>query len=323
MVGVDGGGSGCRAVVVDAEGVERARVEGGPVVADGRPDGPAVAEVRRVVELLLERGGLDAPVAALWAGLAGAGRRGARDPVEEGLRALGLARRVRVGTDVAVAFHDAFGAGPGILLVAGTGSVGRGRGPDGRIARAGGWGPTLGDEGSGYALGLAGLRAVVRALDGRGPATALLKTLVQALDLPRLSEEGVGSGEEDAPGEGLAHRILVWVGRSSRDRVAGLAPRVAEAAGAGDAVATELVDRAVAELVRHATALEARLGPWDDAPGVALAGGLLVPGRALRAPVGRALGDRGLEVLPGSPDAARGAAALARGLAAGAAGPDA
>jgi glucosamine kinase len=303
VIGVDGGGSGCRAVLVDPEGRELARAEGGPAVADGRPDGPAVAAVGRVCRTVLDRAGAASSAAALWAGLAGAGREGARGGVEDGLRALQLARRVRVGTDVDAAFQDVFGQGPGLLLVAGTGSVGRGRGPGGSETRVGGWGPMLGDEGSGYALGLEGLREVVRAADGRGLDTRLTATLLADLGL---SIEG--------PGDEVGHLLVEWIAGASRDEVARLAPRVVETATEGDLVAATLVAGAVDALVRHAAALGDELGPWPDPPRVALAGGLLAPGRPLCAPLTEALAAAGFEIVAGPLDAARGAAELARRL---------
>lgn len=310
VIGVDGGGSGSRAVLVDGEGRELARARGGPAVADARPGGDAVAEVVRICRALLEEVGVGPPVEALWAGLAGAGRAQARGTVEDGLRASGLARRIRVGTDGEAALHDAFGDGPGILLVAGTGSVALGRSRKGRESRAGGWGPVLGDEGSGYRLALAGLRAVVQADDGRGSATRLREALLDELELP------TDLSWEDAP-----HRLVTWMAGVARDRVAALAPVVAEVAREGDAVAAALVRGSVEALVLHVTALERDLGPWADPPMVALAGGLLAPGGPLSEPVARALMSAGFQVLAGSPDGALGAAELARRLPAAETGP--
>ena len=71
----------------------------------------------------------------------------------------------------------------GIIIIAGTGSIVLGRDAVGTEARAGGWGPLLADDGSGYAIGLAGLRAVFRARDGWGPSTALTQALQEALSL--------------------------------------------------------------------------------------------------------------------------------------------
>lgn len=304
VVGVDGGGTGSRAVLVDGRGRERGRVEGGPAVADGDPAGPTVRRISDLCARLLSEAGVQGPLEALWAGLAGAGRHEAGEGVARGLRAAGLAARVGVGTDVQAAFHDAFGDEAGILLIAGTGSVAWGRSRPGREARAGGWGPQLSDDGSGYALGLAGLTAVVRAIDGRGPATSLRAALVEAVGV---SAEGE---EREVP-----HRLVGWLAEADRARVAALAPVVVAQADDGDAVASRLVRSAVEELLCHVTALEQGLGPWADPPRVSLGGGLVAPGRPLSEIVARALHAADFGVLAGSPDAARGAAALAARLA--------
>lgn len=78
---------------------------------------------------------------------------GARGRAELARALRGLARRVSVLTDYEIAHRAAFGAGPGVVLVASTGSAAFARGEGGRRARAGGFGPLLGDEGSGFWLG--------------------------------------------------------------------------------------------------------------------------------------------------------------------------
>mgnify|MGYP001074909115 CR=1 FL=1 len=315
VLGVDGGGTGSRAVLVevpDSDGAgdgglpegmrELARTTGGPAVADGQADGPAVSEVVRVCRMALAEAGVEGPVDALWAGLAGAGRAADSEGVEAGLQEAGLARRVAVGTDVGAAFHASFPVGAGILLVAGTGSVAQARGAQGRTARAGGWGPVVGDEGSGYSMGRSALQAVLQAEDGRGPATRLRGTLLEVL--------GIGA-EAEKPG----HEVVAWLATAERRTVARLAPLVVEVAADGDAVASAVVRGAVFQLVAHITALERALGPWPEPPEVTLAGGLLSPGAPLRGHLEEAL--QGLEVrlVEGSPDAALGAAARAVELA--------
>ena len=84
-----------------------------------------------------------------------------------------LARHVEVTNDAAILLAAGTPDGWGVALVSGTGSIAFGRAPDGRTARGGGWGYLLGDEGSAYALVLAGLQAVARAADGRGEPTCL------------------------------------------------------------------------------------------------------------------------------------------------------
>src|SRR5690606_41790853 len=128
---------------------------------------------------------------AHMAGLAGAGREPSRARAEEALRAMDLADRVRVGTDVEAAFADAFGAAageevaappevggvgrpaggsgaslPGLLLEAGTGSIALGRGPAGTLRRVGGGGPEVADEGGGHWLVRPALRRLAPAAAG-------------------------------------------------------------------------------------------------------------------------------------------------------------
>ena len=202
-----------------------------------------------------------------------------------------LAERVHVGTDVQAAFHDAFGEGPGILLMAGTGSIAWGRAEDGRVARVGGWGWLLGDEGSGYAMGLEAMRRVARSADRRAPATQLTMRLLARL--------GLGSPEE----------LIAWCGTASPGAVAALVPDIHAAAVDGDAVAAELLEQA---LEAHVLTLLGTLGPWRRSPTVALGGGLLATGGPLHDKLIGLLRVHYLPQLERYVDSARGAAAKAR-----------
>src|SRR5262249_22672332 len=134
---------------------------------------------------------LPVPVASACLGLAGAGRPEDRRCVLDWAQRRGLAHRALVTTDAVLLLAAGTPEGCGLAVVAGTGSIAWGRdaaraaarAAAGREARAGGWGPLLGDEGSGYALALAALRAVTLACDGRGPATALTAQLLAAMQL--------------------------------------------------------------------------------------------------------------------------------------------
>lgn len=292
-VGVDAGGSRTRALALDRDGGEAARWSGPPAAVDPRDPGQTV----RALEDLLRRGeaegGIELPVEALCAGVAGAGRAEVRKRLETELAASGLARHVRVLTDGEVALADAHGDGPGLLLVSGTGSVAWGRNGRGEVARAGGWGPLLGDEGSGHALARAALRRTTRAADGRETASELAPRLLDRLCL-------------DAPED-----LVAWVADASRAEVAALAPAVVELADAGVRPAREIVDEAVEELVAAVEAVLGRLGPWDEPPPLALAGGLLDPDGPLRPRVARAAERLDIRVEEGAVDPVRGAARLA------------
>ena len=289
VVGVDGGGSRTRAILLDESGAVLRRLEGeGSAVDPGDPSA-AAARVEGVVRRLAREAGASLPADALVVGLAGAGRAPLQEAVTATLREAGLARRILVETDADIAFRDAFGAGPGILLVAGTGSVAWGRAEDGRRDRVGGWGPLLGDEGSGYTLGVEAMRRVARSVDGRGPDTGLRDTLPRALGLPG------------------AEALVGWVAGASRREVAALVPLVAEAAVVGDEVAETLLREGVEELIHHALVLRDRLGPWTAPPPLALAGGLLDPEGPLRARIEAALDLGSWRIHPPRVDGARGA----------------
>ncbi len=252
--------------------------------------------IRRIVEHatdLATQLAVPLPVDTLCAGLAGVAERGeAKDLVVLRISEAALARRVLVVSDHEVAFDDAFGQGDGILIIAGTGSIAAARSGTGALIRVGGWGQLIGDEGSGYRLGLEGVRAAVRAADGREPRTALTEGVFAPL--------GVES----------ARQAFEWIRGVAKADIAALAPRVIEVAEGGDGVARDIVSRGVEALVGHAEAL-ARNISFKEPPPIALAGGLIEPGGGLRDRLVRALEERGFRVSPEPVIPGRGAIRLA------------
>ena len=138
VAGVDGGGTRTRAVIIDDTGAEIARAEREGAVANAAAPHEAADAVTSAVRAAAVEGGVKLPVRALWAGLAGAGREAARDAVTDALSRVGLAEAIEVGTDVEAAFHDAFGKGTGVMLIAGTGSIAWARDERGVMHRVGG-----------------------------------------------------------------------------------------------------------------------------------------------------------------------------------------
>ena len=275
-----------------ADGEVLAEADGGAAIILPGGAHSAAGAVEALVRELVDQGGADLPVDAVWAGLAGAGREAARAEVVGRLTEAGLAGVVEVGTDVEAAHADAFRGDPGMLLVLGTGSVLYAVDPSGAAVTVGGWGGELGDEASGYRIGLEGLQAVLRGWDGRDPVTPLTDALLTALDL-------------DQPPD-----ILEWSGAAAKADVAAVSPLVLEAAEEGDEVASRIVDRALGQVRDMLEAAKARTHGWDDRPGLALVGGLTRPDR-----LGLAVSDLAREVgyvVVGSPVVPeRGAAALA------------
>jgi N-acetylmuramic acid 6-phosphate etherase len=206
------------------------------------------------------------PVTAAVLALAGSGREENRRAFERWAQRRRLARRFRVVNDALPVLVAGSPDGWGVALIAGTGSLAFGQTRDGRTARAGGWGFRFGDEGSGYAIAVAGLRAAAKSADGRGPPTRLLKRLLDRLALT-------------APAE-----LIPAISQIASDRAAfaALAEVVTKTAGEGDAVAEQIVNEAAGELAAMTAAVVRQLDlPASGFP-IALAGGALLASENLQ-----------------------------------------
>jgi N-acetylmuramic acid 6-phosphate etherase len=285
VLGFDGGGTRTVAMLAarrpDGGWQLLGRGEGGPSNRQAVGTPAALAALDAAANAAFAAAGKPrCAVRAACLGLAGAGRPKDREVVREWAARARLAETVDVIEDAALLLAAGTPDGWGVAVVAGTGSMAFARGPDGRTARAGGWGPLLGDEGSAYVIALAGMRAAARAADGRGPATLLTDRLLAANGLAR-PEELIG---------------VVYRG-GDRAALAGLAPVVLEAAAAGDSVADDIIRAAAEELAAAAAAAARSLGLRSAFP-VALAGGLLVSSAGYRDRFLAALADRGLHADP-------------------------
>lgn len=294
LVGIDGGGTRTTIAIADATGREVHRQTGPAGIVDAQRPAATAEMLAALTRGAAENAGMHGPAAALCAGLAGVGNEEERRVVQEALKASGIAERVEVLSDGETALFGAFGNDPGILVISGTGSVAYGRSESGEVVRCGGWGMVLGDEGAGYAIGKAGLRAALLAADGRGMETVLLPRMLEVLGLPGPAA------------------IPPWTARAPKSEVARLALELFDLAES-DRVAHEIVVEAALDLAVHVTALVRRLAPWSAVPRVALHGG------AARHPVYRSYVVRVLEqdpaeieIIEAAPDAVRAAIEYAR-----------
>lgn len=261
VLGVDGGGSGTRCVVIDASGRALSRGIGGPSNPLTAGFDEAAEAITAAVEAAAEEAGVEAFSAACL-GIAGTDRPSGRDAL------MGILNipsgRVRIVTDAAAALAGATGGGPGVIVISGTGSIALGMNEGGETARAGGWGWRLGDEGSGYYIGSRAIISALRSYDGRGQPTLLSERIAGQLNLGDLS--------------GLIDRV--YVEGMGVGEVAALAPLVGEAASEGDEEAESIMREAGEELGAAAIAVMGRLGLGGEVR-VAYNGGVFKLGGAL------------------------------------------
>jgi glucosamine kinase len=248
FVGVDGGGTGCRARIEDAKGCLLGTGIAGPAALRIGVD-RALAEVEKACRVALEEAGLGSDALSsvhAAVGLAGVGRKGVLEQLV--LRPHPF-RSVVYAHDATIACIGAHGARDGGIVIVGTGSVGFAL-IGGREVRVGGYGFPISDEGSGADLGLHAIRLALRAYDGRAVTTSLTRDVMMRF--------------QNDPFEAVA-----WMDQATATDYATFAPLVMRHADAGDPVARRIVRDAaeqIDELVRSLSE--------SGASRVALLGGL-------------------------------------------------
>jgi len=219
------------------------------------------------------------PAISMCLGVAGAGRDSEQQRIRTWASQRRLAERVQVTHDVSPLLSVPGLDGHGIALVAGTGSLAYGRTPDGRTARSGGFGYLLGDEGSGYQIALEGLRAALKAVDGRGPTTTMTRGFQNRLQVSSTAQ--------------FIHRFYEQA--EDRTWIAGMANVVLAAAQGGDETATEIVEQNVDDLATMVATVGVQLmGAAPKGYPLAIAGGLIVNSTYLRQGVLKRLEEGGL-----------------------------
>jgi glucosamine kinase len=246
FLGFDGGGTKTDCVLSDSEGRVLARAAGGPSNPVRTSYMKAWFSLSEAADTVLSRHKINSgDIRGICAGLGGAGRTGVARRAKTFFERGYPNATVLVTTDLEIALEAAFGAGEGIILLAGTGSAAFGRDASGHTARAGGRGPWFSDEGSAFDIGRRAFQAVTLADEHRGPATALSKRMLawhDAHDWDALLEHIAKSPDAIFPRTFLL---------------------VAKLADAGDAVSRDILSAAAVSLVSLAESVSKSLG-WED-----------------------------------------------------------
>lgn len=267
VIGIDGGGTRCRARLANSHGETLGNGEAGTA----NPNVAGFESAQREILLAIQRAFEDAKiekqfVTAICLGIGGV------DRVEERARLQtwaeqNIAQHVIVVNDGEIVLAAGSPENWGVALIAGTGAIAWGKSRAGKVARAGGWGYLIGDEGSGFDLTRNALRAITQAADGRGKPTRLLDVILKHWHLQSPQE--------------LIPRVY-RSGLKPAD-IAALAPLVVQVAREEDEVAQRLLEQTADALATMIIAVARALDLGADASPLALTGGLLLETELLRA----------------------------------------
>lgn len=244
FLGVDGGQSHTEALIADDSGRILGRGLGGPSNHAEQPGGR-----ERLGNAVTDS--VSGALAAVGGTIAGTrfeaahfGMTGGADFKEEIIAGIISANSLAVGHDAPTALMGATGGDPGIVVIAGTGSVVYGENADGESARAGGLGYLFSDEGSGFWLAAEVIRRAIREQDGAIDPVGAEKMVLDFFEIDAVRDL----------------TTPFYNGLVSRERVASLAKRIAEEAKRGDEFTTALIRKGAGAIVANVTAVAKRLG---------------------------------------------------------------
>ncbi len=260
FIGIDGGGTKTKAVLVD----ENLNIINEGI---GGPSNFLVFDINDVTNSILEllsnltnevNVSLN-DIQSILIGTAGAGRRDDAQRLENSVFKAAKENNLhindfRVESDARIALEGAFAGKPGSILIAGTGSIMFGKDLDGNIHRVGGFGRILGDEGSGFHIGQAGLSAVAKSFDGRNNGTLLTQLIKDKFNI----NDSV--------------QLINEVYKNNFD-IPKVAPLVIEAAEKNDNICKDILNSEIDELLEHISAMKKTIN--EDVLSISLIGGTI------------------------------------------------
>lgn len=257
-VGVDGGQSSTTALIADGNGTVLGTGRGGPCnhVSSSEGRDRFFRAVGACIEQACNAAGLDHATVVFESACLGFS--GGPKDKDQFSRELIRSRRFKITHDAEIALIGATAGEPGIIIIAGTGSMAFGRNADGKTARAGGWGYIFGDEGGGFDLTRRALRAALRFEEGWGPPTSLHRSLLEATGAPDIND--------------LMHQF--YSPKFTRAEIAAMSGMVSQAAANGDAVAGQILRGAAADLCSYVRGVHGNLFSTGQNTPVAYIGGV-------------------------------------------------
>jgi N-acetylglucosamine kinase-like BadF-type ATPase len=277
FIGIDGGGTKTLGVIADQTGQIFAHAVTGATNMNSVGKLKTLERLRELLDALRnQKPEMFEQVSIVFAGLSGVEQIERRQEIAAYIQGVaGGAVEILVDNDAVIALYSGTWGEPGIVQIAGTGSITFAENDEGNRGRAGGWGYLISDEGSGYSLGREGLAAVFRAHDGTGNPTELTPLVLKHFQVGTVPDLISSIYQEQA-----------------RERIAGVSRLVTEAADLGDEAALAIVNRAAEEQAVCIAAVKEKLFEADQVVPVVLAGGVFNRHDLFTPSIHRSLGER-------------------------------
>lgn len=254
FLGIDSGGTKTECCLGDEHGVLGQGSAGSSKLARVGEIAAGAALQAAIEQACAAAGAKPADICRTCIGMAGASHPETADTARRLLSEI-VGGEVEVVGDMVIALHAAFDGGPGVVVIAGTGSIAYGRNERGETARAGGWGPAISDEGSGDWVGRAAVQLAMRAHDA-GKSTRFMPSIMNTWHLATYDD------------------VVRYANASPPPDFAALFPHVLFAAEAGDDLARGILLRAGAELAEICHIVVQRLWRGPRSADVAMCGGV-------------------------------------------------
>jgi len=263
FLGIDGGGTRTSCLIGDEKSVLGSGCAGASnVLRIGKA--AARTALVEVIRQACDAAKIDpAQISRTCVGVAGAARPEVAEVVHR-IMAETVSGQIEILGDMVIALQAAFGSGPGIVVIAGTGSIACGRNRAGQLARAGGWGFAVSDEGSGHWIGRAAISAALRAADQSDEVSPLLQAIMKVWNVEH----------RDA--------MVMAANASPEPDFAALFPSVLATANAGEPAAASVLRRAGTELAALTKIVLGRLFSNADTVPVAMSGGVFANSALVR-----------------------------------------
>jgi len=255
ICGIDAGGTTTRCILVNENGELLAESKAGPANYQVTGLANVAQEIRKAINVVCKEAGIN-EIDVLGVGLAGVISKEDIQTVKNNLLLIKQVKKCCITNDGEIAVLGAYAGEPGIVVVVGTGSIIYGLKENGVTVKIGGWGPLLGDEGSGFWIGLKALQAIIKTGEGRNANTSLSSILMNSFNINDL-EELVS---------------FVYQDKLSREKIAALAPLVIRAMADGDQVAKQIIEKGCDELILMITAMAKKINYQKKE--IAVTGGL-------------------------------------------------